>query len=398
MAPDGGAPEAPLVVMADGPDGPLPDPAEVAALTGLDDAEILLGWVVREPPWLATTRFPVTTLMPGPGTRAGIASGTVRAVPARLSGFPGLLAGRLRPAVAVVGAYETPHGWRISHSPGFVQAVVQNAAKVVVERWEGDAPAGLPTLDARVDAVIDRMDPPDPLPANEPRAEHRRIGRLVASLVPEAATIQWGPGVVGASVVAALERPVSVWSGLVTDELVQLRRAGLLDGPATAAYAWGGSELREMVAAGDLVLRGVEVTHDLTAISRIARFVAINTALQVGLDGAANVEVAGGRIVSGAGGHPDFSVGASRSPGGLSIVALPSTAGRRSTIVGSPEAVTTPRSDVDMVVTEHGVADLRGKATAQRAELIIGIASPEFRQGLLDAASAAGFRSSGPRT
>ena len=376
----------PLVVMADGPDGPLPDPGEVAGVTRLDEAEVLRGWVVREPSWLGATRFPVTTLMPGPGTRAGVASGILRAVPARLSALPGLLAGRLRPEVAVVGAYDTPRGWRIAHSPGFARAALDNAAKVVVERWEGVPPAGSPALDARVDGVVERADPPDPGPANDPRPEHRLIGRLVASLVPEAATIQWGPGVVGASVVAALERPVSVWSGLVTDELVDLRRAGLLKGRATAAYAWGGTGLREMVEAGELVLRGVEVTHDLTGLSRIERLVAINTALQVGLDGSANVEIAGGRIVSGAGGHPDFSVGASRSPGGLSIVALTSTAGGRSTILPAPEVVTTPRSDVDIVVTEHGVADLRGASVEERAERIIEVASPDFRVGLRDAA------------
>lgn len=391
MTSDAGG-RAPLVVMADGPDGPLPHPEDVAGVAGLDEAEVLLGWVVREPPWLGDARFPVTTLMPGPGTRAGVASGTVRAVPARLSAFPGLLAGRLRPEVAVVGAYETPHGWRIAHSPGFAQAAARNAARVVVERWQGSPPAGLPALDTRVDGVVERADPPDPLPANDPRPEHRVIGRLVASLVPEAATIQWGPGVVGASVVAAIERPVAVWSGLVTDELVHLRRAGLLDGPATAAYIWGGSELRGMVAAGDLVLRGVEVTHDLTAISGIERFVAVNTALQVGLDGSANVEVAGGRVVSGAGGHPDFSAGASRSPGGLSIVALPSTSGGRSTIVVVPEVVTTSRGDVDIVVTEHGVADLRGASAPERADRIINVASPDFREGLREAARAAALR------
>ena len=391
MTPDAGG-RAPLLVMADGPDGPLPDPGDVADLAGLGEAEVLLGWVVREPPWLGAARFPVTTLMPGPGTRSALASGTVRAVPARLSAFPGLLAGRLRPAVAVVGAYETPQGWRLAHSPGFSQAAVRNAAKVVVERWEGTPPAGLPALGTRVDGVVDRVEPRDPLPANHPRPEHRVIGRLVASLVPEGATIQWGPGVVGACVVAALEQPVAVWSGLVTDELVDLRRAGLVAGPATAAYLWGGDDLRQMVDDGDLVLRGVEATHDLTAISRIERFVAINTALQVGLDGSANVEVAGGRVVSGAGGHPDFSVGASRSPGGLSIVALPSTARGRSTIVAAPEVVTTCRNDVDIVVTEFGVADLRGASVPERAERIIGVASPEFREGLRDTARGGAIR------
>jgi acyl-CoA hydrolase len=123
----------------------------------------------------------------------------------------------------------------------------------------------------------------------------------------------------------------------------------------------------------------VETTHDLTAISSIERFVAINTALQVGLDGSANVEVIGGRVVSGAGGHPDFAAGASRSPGGLSIVALAATTNGRSNIVTIPEKVSTPRSDIDLVVTEFGVADLRGLDDRARAERIISVAAPEHR-------------------
>ena len=358
--------ERPLVVMADGPNGPLPDPALVAAAAGVDDAEVILGWVVREPSWIRTTPFAVTTLLTGPGTRAAIAAGAVRAVHTRLSALPGLLCGRLKPDVAVVGAFETEGSWRLAHSPGFARAAALNAAKVIVERWPGDAPAGFPALDVEVHAVIDRADALDPPPAGSGGPEHRRIGELVASLVPDGATVQWGPGVVGASVVAALRVPVSVRSGLVTDELVSLERAGLLVGPAEAAYLWGGDDLNEMVSDGRLLLRDVEVTHDLTAISGIERFVAVNTALQVGLDGCANVEVAAGRVIAGAGGHPDFCAAASRSAGGLSVVALPSTAAGRSTVVGSPEVVTTPRTDIDVVVTEHGIAALRGETDDER--------------------------------
>ena len=368
--------------MADGPDAPLADPAVVASAAGLDDAEILLGWVVREPEWVATTPFPVTTFLTGPGTRAAVASGGVRASHTRLSAVPGLLAGRMRPAAAVVGAHESPAGWRLAHGPGFARSAVSNAEKVIVERWPGPPRPGFPSLDAEVHAVIDRSDPPDPVPSGAAGPEHRRIGELVASLVPAGATIQWGPGVVGASVVSALRAPVRVRSGLVTDELVSLDANGLLIAPAEAAYVWGGEGLQAMIADERLLLRDVEVTHDLTAISCTERFVAINTALQVGLDGCANVEVVAGRVVAGVGGHPDFCAGASRSPGGMSIVALQSTSGGNSTIVARPDAVTTPRTDVDVVVTERGIADLRGATPAERRELIIGVAAPQFREAL----------------
>ncbi len=393
----------PRLVMADGPDGPLPDPATVAALAGFDDPEVILGWIVRTPAWLATTALPVTTLQTGPGTRAAVAAGRVRPVTSRLSAVPRLLAGRLRPAVAVVAAYPDGKGWRLAGSPAWAGTAARCADAVVIERWPAPSssspgspgspgppgPPG-PFLDASVVAVLDRTDPLDPLPpANRAGPEHRRIGELVAGLIPEGATIQWGPGVIGASVVEAVTSPVRVRSGLVTDELVALSRRGLLIGAAEAAYLWGGPDLWEMTGGRTplLSLLGVEHTHDLTALSAIEGLVAINTALQVGLDGAVNVEKVGGRVVAGPGGHPDFCAAASRSPGGLSIVALPSTAGDRSTIVATPEVVSTPRSDVDVVVTEHGVADLRHLDDRERAVRLISVAAPEHRPALQSVAS-----------
>lgn len=370
------------MVMADGPDGPLPDPAVVTAAAGIDDAEVLLGWVVREPAWLKSTPFVVSTFLTGPGTRAGVALGKVRNVPVRLSAMPGLLAGRLRPDVIVVGAHESGSGWTLAHSPGFVASGVANARKLVVERWPGKPRPGYPSLDGTVHEVIDRVDPSDPMPTGVAAAKHARISELVSSLVPEGATVQWGSGVVGSSVVASLVRPVQVRSGLVTEELCALARSGLLIGRAEAAYVWGGEGLQQMIGDGTLVLRGVEKTHDLTGLSTTEGFVAINTALEVGLDGCANVEIVGSRVVAGAGGHPDFSAGASRSPGGLSIVALPSTSKGRSNVVATPEVVTTPRSDVDVIVTEYGIADLRGATLDERRDLIIGVAAPQFRDEL----------------
>ena len=379
---ENGSRRLPLILMADGPDGPLPEPDVVAAAVGVDVARVLLGWVVREPRGIRTTTFPVSTFLTGSGTRSAVASGAVKAVPARLSAVPGLLAGRLLPDVLVVGAYETQSGFVLAHSPGFVHAALRHARTVVIERWPGDPPPGAQPIAANVVAVVDRVDPPDPVPEVRPGPEHRRIGDLVADLIPAGATVQWGPGVVGASVVASLHRPVKVRSGLVTDELVSLEQAGLLESPAEAAYLWGGPALSSMVGERRLRLYGVELTHDLTAISSIDRFVAINTALQVGLDGAANVETVAGRVVSGAGGHPDFAAGASRSPGGLSIVALPATSGGRSSIVAAPETISTPRCDVDVVVTEFGTADLRGLDDRERAERIIAIAAPDHRDRL----------------
>lgn len=373
-----------LAVYSDGPDGPLPDPSVVEAMVERP-IEVLLGWVVRPPAWAETTSVPVTTLMLGGGVRRAVAAGRARSVSTRLSAIPGLLSGRLRPDVAVVGAVETADGWRLVGSPGFALAAVRAADAVVIERWPGGTSVpvpGPPLPPCRIAGVVERADPPDPPARHRTSPAHQAVGRKVAALLPEGATVQWGPGAIGASVVEAIDRPVRVRSGLVTDELVALSDRGMLAGPAVAAYLWGGPALHGMAADGRLSLRELSYTHDLTDISATERFVAINTALQVGLDGAANVEKVGGRLVSGPGGHPDFAAGASRSSGGISIVALTATAGERSNIVAVPDAVSTPRADVDVVVTEHGVADLRGCPDEERARRLVAVAAPEHRAGL----------------
>jgi acyl-CoA hydrolase len=379
----------PLLVYADGPDGPLPDPAQIAALTGRETGRLLLGWVVRAPTWLSDPAVPVSTVLVGPGTRGAVAGGTVRAVPARLSGMPARLGADLRPDVAVVGAVAEGSGFRFAHSIGWAPAAARQAAAVVIERWPGPPVAGAPPVEGNIVAVYDRAEPPDGLPRPEVGPLEQEIGRWGAGLVPDRATVQWGPGSIGAAVVSALTRPVAVWSGLVTDEVVGLEGRGLLAGPARAAYLWGSEALVALRQRGQLVLDPVERTHDLSALSGRDRLVAVNTALEVGLDGSVNVERIGGRTVAGSGGHPDFCAAASRSPGGLSVVALRSSFGARSGIVNRCEVVSTPRVDVDVVVTEHGVADLRGLDDAGRAAALVAVADPAHRPALAAAAGRA---------
>jgi acyl-CoA hydrolase len=216
-----------------------------------------------------------------------------------------------------------------------------------------------------------------------PDAIDLQVGRNVASVVPEGATLQFGPGGVADGVLAALDKPVQIRSGLVSDAVADLDERGLLRGTATAGYAWGRDPVRRLAAAGKLSLLPLEETHDLTKLSNLERFVGCNTALQVGLDGSVNVEMVNGRWVAGIGGHADYCAAAARSVGGLSIIAVRSTTRRgRSTIVVRVEVTSTPRCDVDMVVTEHGVADLRHADDAERARRLIEIAAPEHRSGL----------------
>jgi acyl-CoA hydrolase len=224
--------------------------------------------------------------------------------------------------------------------------------------------------------------PITPPPTVAATAADLAIAESVLSLLPSEPTLQFGPGAVADAIVRAVDRPVRVWSGLLTDAVATLADRDLLREPAVGAYAYGGPPIVDLCRAGGARLAPITETHDGNRIAERRGFVAINTALQVGLDGSVNVERVRGRLVAGVGGHPDFCAAASRAPDGLSVIALRAAHHDHSSIVPQVDTVSTPRCDVDVVVTEHGVADLRGLDDAQRAERIIGVAAPEHRAQL----------------
>ena len=134
---------------------------------------------------------------------------------------------------------------------------------------------------------------------------------------------------------------------------------------------------------------GCEVTHDLATLMNMRGLVAVNSALEVDLFGQCNLEHANGRAVSGCGGAPDFARGARMAPGGLSVVALNAAfsskgkaASRILPTLSSNAVASLSRVDVDVVVTEFGIAHLRGRSVHERAEALIGVAAPEFRDEL----------------
>ncbi len=391
----------PVVAYADGLDAARSAPAEIAAAAGVadGDVEVLLGWTPEARPWLASPSLRGRTVMAGYALADAVADGRLRYVPSRLSAMPRLLRAGLRPDLAVVTGVRRGDDLVFGASVGWGPAVAASAERIVIEIDDDGMDLGGPPIVGNVVATIARPGaaaPPTPRP---PTDVDRRIAAHVVGILPDEPTLQFGPGGVAEAILAALDRPVRIWSGLVTDALASVHERGLLLDAATAAYVWGGAPMMALSAAGHLTMRGVDETHDLTRISAIERFVGCNTALQVGLDGAVNVERVGGRLVAGIGGHADFCVGASASVGGLSIIALASTTRRgASTIVPSVESVSTPRSDIGVVVTEHGVADLRGVDDGERARRLAAVAAPEHRAWLLsvvDSAASGGTADAG---
>jgi acyl-CoA hydrolase len=376
--------DRPLVVYTDGPGSPTSSPAHVLSAAGLapGPVDVVLGWTVEAPAWLDELEpGRARTILGGYALTPHVAAGRIRYVPVRLSAIPRLLAGPWRPDVAVVAGIRRRDGFTTRTSPGWVRAATEHAAAVVVEVADGPDLGG-PEITGRITTTLPGDGPVAPAPSLSTGTIADAIATQAAALIPEGATVEYGAGELPDAVVRALDRPVSIRTGLATDALVALAERGLLRGPARAAYLRGGSALRAMAMAGDLRLVGTEETHDPAVLASIPRFVAVNTALQVGLDGTVNVERVGGRVVAGIGGHADFCAGASRSEHGLSIVVLASHHRGRSSIVPRVDVVSTPRCDVDVVVTEHGVADLRGLDDTERAQRMMAIAAPEHQDAL----------------
>jgi acetyl-CoA hydrolase len=196
-------------------------------------------------------------------------------------------------------------------------------------------------------------------------------------------------------------RDLGVHAGMVGDTILEMMRDGVITnarkegdrGLAMAGSVLGSARAIALAAqAPSLRIVSIAQTHDPARIEALPDFVCVNSALEVDLLGQVNTETAGGRYVGALGGAVDFLRAAARSPGGRSVVALPAATSRgRPRIVDRVERVSALGADVDVIATEFGAAELRGRSTAERARAIIEIAAPEQRETLRAAAAKAGW-------
>jgi len=223
------------------------------------------------------------------------------------------------------------------------------------------------------------------------------IGRLVAERIPNGATIQIGIGGVGAAVLAALidHRDLGIHTELLHDGMVDLMEAGVVTGTqktmrrnrAVTTFCLGTRALYDWLDENPAVeLLGVELVNDPRVIARMPSFVSVNSTTEVDLLGQCASETVAGRLWSGSGGQADFARGAMFSQGGKAFIVTPSMTrtGRsriRATLTPG-SVVTTLKNTVDHVVTEHGVAELRGVDLGERARRLIAIADPSVRDHL----------------
>ena len=365
-----------LVAYADGQSAPRISPTEAMRVAGVDGRPfVFMGLTVERHPWLDDPELEGATVIAGYALARIVATGRLTPLGVRLSAVPSILAEH-PPAVAVIAGVRRGDGYAFAGSVGWGDVLARAAERIVIELDDHGRDLGGPAIGGNVVAVVPR--PPGDVTVAEQRPADDvdlRIGALVASLVPEGATLQFGPGGIGEGIARALDRSVRIRSGLLTDAMASLHERGLLEAPATAAYTWGGDPIVRLAAAGMLDLVSVTETNDTTRIMGIPRFVACNTALQVGFDGAVNIERIGARVITSIGGHADFCHGASRSAGGLAVIAVRAAAADGTpTIVERPDVVSTPRCDIDVVVTEHGIADLRGLTDPARVAAVRAIA------------------------
>ncbi|MFM8304675.1 MAG: acetyl-CoA hydrolase/transferase C-terminal domain-containing protein [Actinomycetota bacterium] len=380
------------LVLADGADGADIVPGMLAAEGRLGGGavagrRVVVGWLPGDRVWTDALAG-ADALMGGYGVRGAIREARAVYRPVRLSAVPGFLAGLPRPIATVVRGRPVGDGFVFGGSVGWGPAAAALADVVVVEVDPAGPGVSGPVVPGNVIAVVEGTATPVPPrvdavgAVDQADAVDRVIAANVARVLPAEPTIQYGPGTLLDTVVRHLDRPVGLFSGLATDAVVELAATGRLRDTAVAGYLWGGDALADLARDGRLRLAPSTETHDPARLAALPQFVALNTALEVGLDGAVNVERLGADVVGGVGGHPDFARGASACPDGVSVVVCRSAYRGRSTIVPRPRVTTTARTDVDVVVTEHGVADLRGRSDEERARLLVEIAHPDHREAL----------------
>lgn len=369
----------------------------------LRGVQVLLGYTVASTVLPEHTDELEVTVLGGYGKNSQLThAGAVDVLPCRLGELPDLIAdGILR--VDVVLLCCSPADERGTHSLGVTADVLAEAAtraRVVVAevndqmpRTSGDTslPSAQVTAQVRTSRPLPELERATPGPVERTVAEH------VADLVADRSVLQLGIGRVPEAVARRLtgHRDLGIHSGFLGDWALDLIEAGAVTnaykpidrGVTVGGVLMGSQRLYSWAHSNpSLSMRNARHTHGARALGRFESFVAVNSAIEVDLTGQVNAELVGDRYVGAVGGQVDFVRAGAASPRGMSVIALPATTtrGGGSRIVHrlARAVVTTPRADIDVVVTEHGVAHMRGQTLAERTRRMIAIAAPDCRDEL----------------
>jgi acyl-CoA hydrolase len=287
------------------------------------------------------------------------------------------------------------------HSLGLISDYVQAAvamARVVIAEVNEQVPFThgelLPA--AKIDYAVNVSRPPVEIPPGRIGETDEAIAKHAAAYIEDGSVIQTGVGAVPDAILRLLHdrKDLGVHSGMLGDGLVELVEAGAVTnarkrvdrGVSVNGALIGTRRLYEFAHRNPRIrMCATSYTHDAAVLAQLDKLVTINSAMEVDLTGQVNAEQSGSAYLGGTGGQVDFVRAGARSPGGHAIIALPATAkgGTVSRITDSLTGpVTTARSDVDLIVTEFGAAELKGQTLAERTRRLIAIAHPDFQEEL----------------
>ncbi len=357
----------------------------------------------------------VNTLFISDNVRAAVNEGRADFTPCFLSEIPDLFSsGHLPIEIALIQVSPPDeHGYcSLGVEVGVTKAAAIAAKIVIAEvnprmpRTLGDSFIHISKLDVIV--PVDYALPEVHMSATNDTVTNA-IAEHVAALIPNAATLQVGIGGIPDAVLRKLgnHKDLGIHTELFSDGIIDLIERGIINGEKktlhygkiVAGFILGTQRLYEYVHDNPIFeMHPTEYVNDPFIIAQNDNMVAINSAIEVDLTGQVCADSIGPRPYSGVGGQIDFIYGSARARGGLPIIALPSTLTKNGTRISRIAAmlkegagVTTTRSHVHFVVSEHGVADLYGKSIRQRAGALIGIADPEFREALTKHARALNY-------
>jgi acyl-CoA hydrolase len=342
-------------------------------------------------------------------TRDHFRDGGLDLVPCHFSEVPLLLRRLARPIVVAACSPPDRHGYvSLGTNADYVAPFIGQVPFFVEANAAMPRTSGRNTLHLTQVAGWCEADRPlvEVQPAVPDDVDHR-IAAHVAERVPNGACIQAGIGAIPNGVLSALHdhRDLGVHTELLSDGVIDLVERGVITGvrktrrptKVVATFALGTRRLYDFLDGNPAVeLLPVDWVNDPRVIAQERDFVSINATVEVDFLGQAASETIGGRYWSGSGGQADFARGAMFSPGGQGFLVLPSTAARGTVSRIVPRlregsVVTTLKNTTDKVVTEHGVAELRGRTVRERAHAMIAVADPAFRRDLEREAKAMGW-------
>ncbi|WP_116367668.1 acetyl-CoA hydrolase/transferase family protein [Parahaliea mediterranea] len=339
----------------------------------------------------------------GRETRDLINQGLADYVPIFLSEIPRLMRRGEQPVnVALIQVSEPDRHGNCSLGVSVeVTAAACEVADRIIAHVNPNVPRTLGDSFVHIDAIDVAYREASPLiyhEVHEPGEIDREIGARVATLVEDGACLQMGIGSIPDAALACLgsHRDLGVHTEMFSDGVLGLLQRGVITnsrkkigrGRVVTTFAMGSPALYDFVDDNpEVAFLDVEFVNSPVTIARNKRVTSINSAIQIDLTGQVCADSIGHRIYSGVGGQVDFVLGAAHSEGGKSIIALPSTArgGSISRLVPSlatGAGVVTTRAQVDYVVTEYGMAQMRGRSLQERASALLAIAHPDFREDL----------------